>query len=64
MANFSVPMLEDIVTNLEMTKDKHRVSIYSCHDINIFGLLHVFGAEVINIKNEKGFFWPDYGKNN
>ena len=61
-------MLEHIVKNLDKKecesieiKKENNVSIYSCHDINIFGLLHVFGAEIVTLQTQKGYFWPEYG---
>jgi len=60
--HFVSPMIVDVNEQIKLY-DKHdnsksnSLSIFSCHDVNLLGLLYAIKANIINHPN----FWPYYG---
>lgn len=65
LAHFSQPIVQDIVASIRAIQaaTSPHVVIFSCHDVNILGLLYALKAKLLyNGKELNLDFWPGYGE--
>lgn len=58
LAHFALPLLRDLETSVEFAlgSDHGAVSHFSCHDVNVLGLLYAFEFDELD-----SGYWPAYG---
>ena len=62
LAHAAAPLLENIHRQLfpiGTNSSSDAITVYGCHDITLYWLLHVLGAPLVTDKTLTT--WPDYG---